>query len=54
MISELFRVRFELPEVKSVMKQMFNGLFYIHSNKIIHRDMKGSEWTSQQIPRLDL
>ena len=53
MTSKLSRVRFELPEVKSVMKQMFNGLFYIHSNKIIHRDMKDSEWTSRQIGRLD-
>lgn len=35
-------VKFSLGEIKMVMQQMFNGLFYIHSNKIIHRDMKAA------------
>ena len=36
------KVEFTLGEIKSVMKQMFNGLYYIHANKIIHRDMKAA------------
>ncbi len=35
-------VKFNLGEIKKVMQQMFEGLFYIHSNKIIHRDMKAA------------
>ena len=32
-----YKVTFSLGEIKSVMHQLLNGLFYIHSNKIIHR-----------------
>ena len=35
-------VKFSLGEIKKVMQQMLNGLYYIHSNKIIHRDMKAA------------
>ncbi|XP_015786126.1 cyclin-dependent kinase 9 [Tetranychus urticae] len=35
-------VKFSLAEIKSALKQLFDGLFYIHSNKILHRDMKAS------------
>ncbi|XP_053207217.1 cyclin-dependent kinase 9-like [Panonychus citri] len=35
-------VKFSLAEIKKAMQQLFNGLFYIHSNKILHRDMKAS------------
>lgn len=35
-------VHFTLAEIKKVMQQLLNGLFYIHSNKILHRDMKAS------------
>ena len=35
-------VKFSLAEVKKVMQQMCEGLFFIHTNKIIHRDMKAA------------
>lgn len=35
-------VKFSLPEIKSIMFQLFNALYYIHSNRILHRDMKSS------------
>ena len=35
-------VKFNLGEIKQVMKQLFEGLFFIHSNKILHRDMKAA------------
>lgn len=37
-----FNVKFSLGEIKKVMQQLLNGLYYIHSNKIIHRDMKAA------------
>lgn len=37
-----FNVMFSLGEIKKVMQQLLNGLYYIHSNKIIHRDMKAA------------
>ncbi|KAL8589644.1 P-TEFb-associated cyclin-dependent protein kinase Cdk9 [Nucella lapillus] len=36
------QVVFNLSEIKEVMKQLMNGLFYIHRNKILHRDMKAA------------
>ena len=35
-------VKFSLGEIKKVMQQIFEGLFFIHNNKIIHRDLKAA------------
>ncbi|KAH6938611.1 hypothetical protein HPB50_011051 [Hyalomma asiaticum] len=35
-------VKFSLGEIKKVMQQLLNGLYFIHINKILHRDMKSA------------
>jgi len=35
-------VKFNLAEIKKVMQQLLNGLYFIHSQKILHRDMKAA------------
>ncbi|XP_002741125.1 cyclin-dependent kinase 9-like, partial [Saccoglossus kowalevskii] len=35
-------VKFNLGEIKEVMKQLLNALYYIHANKVLHRDMKAA------------
>eukprot|EP00731_Ephydatia_muelleri_P023987 Em0016g258a len=35
-------IKFSLAEIKSIIQQLFNALFYIHGNNILHRDMKSS------------
>ncbi|KAF7995511.1 hypothetical protein HCN44_006618 [Aphidius gifuensis] len=35
-------VKFNLGEIKKIMQQMLNGLFFIHTSKVLHRDMKAS------------
>lgn len=35
-------VKFSLGEIKKVMQQLLNGLYYIHLNFILHRDMKAA------------
>lgn len=35
-------VKFSPGEIKKVMQQLLNGLYFIHSNKILHRDMKAA------------
>ena len=36
------QIEFSLGEKKKLLQQMFNGLYFIHQNKILHRDMKAS------------
>ncbi|KAF1740755.1 hypothetical protein MXB_5646, partial [Myxobolus squamalis] len=35
-------IKLSLSDKKKIMKMMFNGLHFIHFNKIIHRDLKAS------------
>jgi cyclin-dependent kinase 9 len=35
-------VKFSLGEIKKVIQQLLNGLYFIHYNKILHRDMKAA------------
>nr|XP_023020864.1 cyclin-dependent kinase 9-like [Leptinotarsa decemlineata] len=35
-------VKFSLGEIKKVMQQLLNGLYFIHNNNILHRDIKSS------------
>jgi serine/threonine-protein kinase BUR1 len=36
------RVHLTLGHIKCYMKQLFEGLCYLHSNHLIHRDIKGN------------
>lgn len=47
-------VKFSLAEIKKVMQQLLNGLYYIHSNKILHRDMKAANILITKNGRLKL
>jgi cyclin-dependent kinase 9 len=35
-------VKFQLAEIKGLMKQLFEGLYKIHVSRILHRDMKAA------------
>lgn len=35
-------VKFMLGEIKMVIRQLLEGLYYIHRNNILHRDMKAA------------
>ena len=36
------QVKFSLAEIKKIAQMLMNALYFIHSNKILHRDMKAS------------
>ncbi|XP_028411048.1 cyclin-dependent kinase 9-like [Dendronephthya gigantea] len=36
------QVKFSIAEVKKIAQMLMNALYFIHSNKILHRDMKAS------------
>ncbi|VVC41015.1 Hypothetical protein CINCED_3A005943 [Cinara cedri] len=48
------KVKFSLGEIKQVIQQMLNGLYYIHSNKILHRDMKAANVLITKVGTLKL
>jgi len=45
---------FSEPQIKCYMKQLLEGLFYCHSNRVLHRDIKGSNLLIANDGRLKL
>ena len=38
-------VEFSIPEIKCLTKQLLAGTHYMHTNNVVHRDMKGIDCT---------
>ena len=36
------RVRFSLPEIKCILRQLLQGIGYLHARNIFHRDIKSA------------